>query len=492
MPEALHDVFESAAPERPSLQRRVAMARLETKWIRMSEHMKLQLPVDVRDEVSEALKTTLKARLGGALKAYREQGGLSGAARYGLNPPFLQNFLVQKMRMHIANAMGFATPWDAARLQSSWEAYTEANGWSSSSVALEVVHLPTDEELPSTAAAFVKVKDELTLATDRLLHVWCFITPTRTYLAGRFQFGQLDGTSIFNFLKGLVETYFTSIPPQTRSTSGATDAIEFDAQVGKQKFGLLHALLTAYEEALTNAYFQATGTPMKWSDAKNEQVVACVTFDSGTSAGWRGSFSQGSKGDSAPPRSAFGWMLASVAGAIKRQLPSMPFLYMVTPVSWQRRIYRPLKEARLVGHWLSSRTSWLDLEKLAAAPVAYTEAYHAVLAKEASEVSGACRRQIARNFLFGDSTLNTQLHRAFWLNNYGRRDVHPDAGEVEYFWGPNAVCPYLLLMNTVTLNGRTCTTFESQQLTQATLDVICEEYAREYRERSSAQPAPVS
>ena len=70
----------------------------------------------------------------------------------------------------------------------------------------------SDAELPSAEAAFVHVKDNESMPKSEVIKVWAYLTPTKTYLAGRYQFGHFDGTSIFNFVKGLVHVYFGGEP----------------------------------------------------------------------------------------------------------------------------------------------------------------------------------------------------------------------------------------------------------------------------------------
>ena len=265
---------------------------LERQWKRAAwKNFPDKFPtIEMRDRVAECLKPILVPNLKKAMKVFKEQGGFKKLAANTLMTNAMRD---RRLRydIHIANSMGFTGKWDAAKLLKAWDAYISFNGWDPAQVTLRVQE-KTDAELPSCEAAFVHVKDNEAMPKSEVIKVWAYLTPTRTYLAGRYQFGHFDGTSIFNFVKGLVHVYFGGAPYKNvqggaKLPAKADPIVTLDDHVATQKFGLLAALFAGFKESVVAAFMKANAAklppPLR---GLPPQHARCASFDKATTATW--------------------------------------------------------------------------------------------------------------------------------------------------------------------------------------------------------------
>jgi hypothetical protein len=437
--------------------------------------------IEMRDRVALELPAILMPNIKKVFRTYRKQGGFKAKAHWTLMANETKDWRV-KRNVHIAEAMGIGQRFDQAKLQQAWSEYIRVNGWDKAKVSLEFVSV-TDAQMPGAQEAFVHVKEKETMDREQLLKMWVYLTPTKTYLAGLFQFGHFDGTSIFNFIKGLVHVYFGGEVYKNRS-HGDAPLVTVDNDLCKKRFGFLFALWVAYKESIATALIKVVetmGSP-GFSPALTAippQAARCRSYTPIETKAWL----SGVKASKGRP---FEWMVRSLGAAIKKKTSNFAgeqHAWFLIPISWQQRLYKPELPKRLVGDWLSIRTSYLDLTKLSIDEPGYMQTLHDELGSETKKISALSRHQILRDVVLDDKTFKPNMHRSFWFNNYGTRDIDERARDAEYFWGPTKVMPLGLIVNTITLNGRTSVTLQSSFMKKgdAELETVLDQLSSDIR-----------
>ena len=185
-------------------------------------------------------------------------------------------------------------------------------------------------------------------------------------------------------------------------------------------------------------------------------------------------------------------MDGALLGAAQVGRPLERYAFFMVPISGSSASTSP-RRTRSSSATGSIREQYLDLDELGVNKEDkpdYMQDIHRELLSEVKDVRGTARSQILRDFVFdSDEMFMPNKQRAFWFNNYGNREVHPDAGDdVEYFWGPPKQLPMGLIVNTVTLNGRTSITLQSSFNDEAKLTQIVETLTRDIKACRFTEP----
>ena len=299
-----------------------------------------------------------------------------------------------------------------------------------------------------------------------------------------------DGTSCFNFMKELLHRYCGGAP--NRVFRGAELALSAEAaarvRAGPDAAGgglaarllppfaafLLFRLPRACALNLASAVWAlACSAPPPFGGSGVALHAVCLNLDVATSA----RLAAGLKRRGAAP---FAGLVFAAVSAHREVLGALP-RGVVQQASLQTRAYAPaVAERNLVGDWLVG-----PFERVRARPGgAYTLAdaqlgYERLLA-DLESLGGSVGRALeakAYGLLNGGAAAfeapptygdDFTIFSSIFFNNYGRREIHPDAGCVGWNWG----APFKLGCNCIFINGRTCICFASCVLNREILRAI--------------------
>jgi hypothetical protein len=207
-----------------------------------------------------ALTKVLWKNMSTVFRVYLKQGGVAALVQHKMQPDATAAFM-NNVGAHICAVLNVQGTWDVGVLQHAFEDYLKVNHFDAALVKLEVeeVHrspmhihcltlpapsgaLARPTRCPSTrhtswwshSPPWTQIGEEVTAhdcflrllamaddpttrpAKDSPAAVYVFRKEGRTFVCGTFKFALFDGTSIFNFLKGLCEAYFTGKVPHNR------------------------------------------------------------------------------------------------------------------------------------------------------------------------------------------------------------------------------------------------------------------------------------
>ena len=344
-----------------------------------------------------------------------------------------------------------------ARFEEVFWGYCDKNGFARDEMGFEARAIAVDRSK-------VSVYRELT-AEDPPFQVKITLmhSPRHAVICGLYDFGYMDGTSCLNFIQALLADYFDEAHTENRPREGGAVDITLAESV-RPRLGAAYALGVALRESWNFAVGWARwGFSREAYDAffPPEISVAIETIDAEDHSAMVQALS--SRPEPIKPFEHF--MATSARVAQAAGLPEKVLL--LTQISCQARYYEPPLPRNLVGYWLIGRSTWHTLSEMQT--VAFARAYYTSLKTELAELSGEVRNSLVRQAMLnvGGTGLASNLRQVLWFNNYGLREMTPSAGRLSYHWAPNYKLCTGILVNIVTINGRTCITLSSSVLPQA-------------------------
>lgn len=349
---------------------------------------------------------------------------------------------------------------DPARFEEVFWAYCDKNGFARDEMGFEARAIAVDRSKLSVYRELT-AEDPPFRVKVTLMH-----SPEHAVICGLYDFGYMDGTSCLNFIQALLAEYFDEAHVENRPRDGGAVDITLAKSV-RPKLGAGYALGVALRESWNFAVGWA-----RWGFSREaydlfippEISVAIETID----AGDHSAMVQALSSQPEPLKPFEHFMAASARVAQAAGLPEN--VRLLTQISCQTRYYEPILPRNLVGYWLVGRSTRHTLSEMKT--VAFARAYYTKLKEELADLSGEVRTSLVRQAMLslGGTGAASNLRQVFWFNNYGLREMTTSAGRLSYHWAPNYKLCTAILVNIVTVNGRTCITLSSSVLPQARVE----------------------
>lgn len=407
---------------------------------------------------SSSLAKVLWKNMSTVFRVYLKQGGVAALVQHTMQPDATAAFM-NNVGAHICAVLNVQSKWDVGVLEQAFADYLKVNHFDAALVKLEVEEIGEEVTAHDCFLRLLAMADDPTTrpGKDSPATVYVFRKEGRTFVGGTFKFALFDGTSIFNFLKGLCEAYFTGKAPHNRPLPDDPKLALSVSSEATSRFGLLFAVYVGICEAFITARDIAIHGMFK-PVPPEKQFVDTVHVDADTTSRWISRLRTSAQ-------KPFEWLLRVMCYELSHLSP-LRHVYLSVPISWQQRLYLPKVARDVVGHWMMERRSWQSPRELSA--TAGSANFYNTLKEEVANLSGLSRYAFVQKHLFGDSTYLTHHKKFVWFNQYGLREVHPKAGsDVQYFWGPNNMMltsAQTFLMNVICVNGTTSVTCMSSTL----------------------------
>ena len=409
---------------------------------------------------------------------YGCRGGAIGVARRGTQPSCtIMRFLFSEAT--IQNCVEIAQQWDGDKAKRLFEVYAAKNNYTSGKqVILEIF----DIDASVTKAQIYRKWQKSMKRPASHHHTWVLIAPTRTFICGCTDFGVYDGTSAFNWCKGFVATYYDGEAPLVRPQKGNPKDIQLDATTMLpdgttmgSKLGCCAGLKVAFKTSFKTAFLLGRNVLSRelldFFFQSPDAVSAISTIDVALNT----QMTEQVKSKNQKMFAHFLQAGARACGNVKKNIIQNPLL--ATQVSTQTRYYKPvIKERDLVGNWLIPLGGQFSL-KDQLSKRDFCENYYANLIKDIQKFDGKVAESFINQTVFGffGAGAWTNPRKIFWYNNYGLREMHPDAGDLTYHWGPNYSVSCYCFVNIVTVNGSTCCTISSAYMNQEEVNQVAKD-----------------
>lgn len=349
---------------------------------------------------------------------------------------------------------------DPARFEEIFWAYCDRNGFARGEVSFEARAIEAGRSKLSVYRELT-AEDPPFRVTLTLMH-----SPRHAVICGLYDFGYMDGTSCLNFIQALLADYFDEADVENRPREGGAVDITLTESV-RPRLGAGYALGVALRESWNFAVGWA-----RWAFSREaydvimppEISVAIETIDAEDHAAMVEDLSS----RPAPMKPFEHFMTTSARVAQAAGLKER--VRLLTQISCQPRYYEPIVPRNVVGYWLIGRSTSHTLSEMKT--VAFCREYYRSVKEELADFSGEVRASLARQVMLGlgGTGAAANLRQVFWFNNYGLREMTPSAGRLSYHWAPNYKLCTGILVNIVTINGRTCITLSSSVLPQASIE----------------------
>jgi len=309
------------------------------------------------------------------------------------------------------------------------------------------------------------------------------VTVLNAFLPG----GAWDGSSCFNFVKELIHRYCGGTPNSVFAAEELTLKEEAAAKLDET------TNFVAFLQRLP-FYILSNMSDFMWQFYRSQPLLGgagllprinVLNFDEATSdAIAKGALARGAK-----PYAAFVWAATCAFKKVKGYYP----YGVIQQSSMQSRAYDPtVVDRNLIGDWLIGPFRHIrTICKLQHSEftLAMSQQQYDALIKELGHgtscgtlggaVGEACEAKHYGLINWGAAVfeffpfypVETKILDSLFLNNYGIREIHPDAGLVSFNWA----APTGLALNTMCVNGKTCSAFGTSVHTQDELDAIRDE-----------------
>lgn len=403
------------------------------------------------------------------LTTYVFYGGSIGVARRTTQPR--RNCLMRWILslVEVFNVVEIPKTWDRAKAEEAFHAFRRRNGYTPDQ--LKVITHVIDDTVRRDEVVHKYHRADAYPAT--LHHAWVLCGPTRTFICSLTNFAEYDGTSCFNLVKGFVHTYYEGEKgaPIVRSMAGNP---ELDLQLDgtdphlKRQLGAWPALKVAFKTSFIFSYMYGRSllTREVFDMLGSASPTVCTvteTVDLEANAAMTAAIKRrGYK--------MFPWIMRCSAKSLQRCEPRVDRPILLTQVSCQSRYYKPKVPRNVCGNWLIGLGANPSLED-DLCDEGWCLDYYKQLIKHITTFSGAAAWSFLNQTLYGffGSGFWANARQIYWFNNYGLRDMHPEAGGVTYHWGPNYTVATYCLVNVVAVDGRTCITLLSSVVPQEEL-----------------------
>jgi len=413
-------------------------------------------------------------------------GGAIGVAKRTTQPR--QNFLMRWILSLIAvfNVVEIPKPWDKAKAEEAFEKFRVRNGFSRGQAQIVTHSIDDSVRKPEVVHKYHRAD----CYPASLHHVWVLCGPNRTFVCSTSNFAEYDGTSCFNLVRGFVQTYYEGKAPLVRAVKGNPELdLTLNAEDAnlRQKLGACLALKVAFKTSflfavrygrmlLTREIFDMLGC------ASPTVCTVIETIDLETNSRMTAALKKrGQK--------VFPWIMRCSALALQKSEPRVERPILLTQVSCQSRYYTPKVPRTVCGNWLIGLGARPTLHELS--DDGWATKYYRRLIQHITSFSGEAAWNFINQAVYGflGTAFWANPRAIYWFNNYGLRDMHPDAGAVTYHWGPNYTVATYCLVNVVTVDGRTCITLLSSVVPQGELQKTARRMKQLMVEGAATEPA---
>merc|ERR1719265_2008083 len=240
----------------------------------------------------------------------------------------------------------------------------------------------------------------------------------KSYIMGRMDFSRFDGTSCFNFMKSLIEFYYSGNLPSNRPKltldHDIVDTISI-SEVICLAVSCTFGFALLWGRRIWEPDFYALFFPSIFSTATYH--TECLHKKDTTE------IIALAKEHDVKPFVKFMWSMFRALEPYTKD----PFVYMLTQISTQWRFFSPRMPRDQIGYWLidsSCRIQWEDMN------LEYCEGFYENLKEECAELSGNVREGWLAQTLFGygGMVLLGASRKMLWFNNYGVRSIKVPEG----------------------------------------------------------------
>lgn len=355
--------------------------------------------------------------------------------------------------------MEFARTFDEQKLTMVFEEMVTESGLDTSATRIE---FRDDEPLagPDIINKRKKLKAEhpdLSIYLSVYLH-----SVQKTIIQGNLPLDTYDGTSNFNFMKELIYRYCTGKKNNVFRTLILSGFVEdkLNAHGGYLTF-FCHLFLSGILNVFCDTWYEVL---KYFNQIQRTDATVFLSFDE---AETREVLNHAKAFDK--PYSLFVYAMLAAYARVRPEVTQMDpsTMALCQPISLQKESYAG--DGNAVGDWLLVRSTLV-------CPAAFTvddaKALRQSLHEEIASMSGNVRlaglnRAFARDtsgWFSQFATSSAQSHMTpfnFWMNNYGQREVHPDAELVSWHW-PAAFGA--IAFNIINVNDRLCLSLASRYL----------------------------